>query len=66
VADWHRHPAKVEAALVDVLDDPGPARAATALAAAIAGEDGPGAAADAVEHRLAHPAGGATAAGAGG
>jgi UDP:flavonoid glycosyltransferase YjiC (YdhE family) len=64
VADWHRHPAKVEAALVDVLDDPGPASAATALAAAIAGEDGPGAAADAIEARLADP-GGATAAAAG-
>ena len=52
-AAWR--PAAVETALRRVLDEPSLAGAARHLAADLAGEDGPGAAADAIEARLADP-----------
>jgi rhamnosyltransferase subunit B len=55
VARWDRRPAAVEQALRAVLTDPAHAAAAADLAAALAEEDGPAAAADAIEARLADP-----------
>jgi UDP:flavonoid glycosyltransferase YjiC (YdhE family) len=56
VPDWARRPGSVAAALERVLTEPSFTEAAAALAADLATEDGPRAAADAVEARLADPA----------
>jgi rhamnosyltransferase subunit B len=55
VVRWDRRPAAVEEALRTTLTDPSYAAAAADLAAAVGEEDGPGAAADAIEARLADP-----------